>query len=67
MLNDKLKENEKRFELLKMESDRWQEESNELNLKCKTYEAQLEQRNNEYRSQLMQKDVIFFNDKIPFD
>jgi hypothetical protein len=58
VLNEKLKENEKRFELLKMESDRWQEESNELNLKCKTYEAQLEQRNNEYRSQLMQKDVI---------
>lgn len=56
VVSDKLKENERRCDLLKMECDRWQEESNELNLKCKTLEAQLDQRNNEYRSQIMQKD-----------
>ena len=41
-----------------MELTNWQEESNELNVKCKTFEAQLEQRQSEYRSQLIAKDVI---------
>ena len=43
-----------------MELAKWQEESNELNLKCKTFEAQLEQRQSEYRNQLLSKDVFEF-------
>jgi hypothetical protein len=52
-----LKEKEKHIETLNMECARWQEESNELTLKCKTYEAQLEQRQIEFRQQLLLKEV----------
>ena len=62
--NDKLKENEKHIETLKMELAKWQDESNELNLKCSTYEAQLEQSQVEYRSQIVSKDVSFFSKEI---
>jgi hypothetical protein len=55
---DKLKENEKHIETLKMELTKWQEEAHELNVKCGTYEAQLEQCQAEYRGQIISKDVI---------
>ena len=58
VVNEKLKENEKRLELLKMECARWEDETNELNLRCQTYEAQLEQRQNEFRQSIISKDVI---------
>ena len=58
-MNDKLKDNEKHVELLKMELAKWQEEANELNLKCQTYENQLEQKQFEHRNQIMSKDVHF--------
>lgn len=58
--NDKIKDYEKHVEFLKIESSRWQDEANELNLKCQTYEAQLEQKSNEYRQQLIEKDVSYF-------
>ena len=62
VITDKLKENEKHVEFLKIELTRWQDESNELNLKCQTYEAQLEQRSNDYRAELLAKDVKFLFD-----
>jgi hypothetical protein len=54
---DRLKEQEKQVELLKMECRRWQNETNELNLRCQSYEAQIEQRSGEFRQQVMSKDV----------
>lgn len=69
VLNDKIKESEKRIEILKMECSRWEDESNELNLKCRTYEAQFEQKQNEFRQQIISKDVkINFkkNKKVKF-
>ena len=50
-----------------MESSRWQEEANELNVKCQTYETQLELKNTEYRNILTQKEVrqiALFVDKL---
>jgi hypothetical protein len=40
-----------------MENTRMQEELNELNVKCQTYENQLEIKHNEYRASNLQKDV----------
>ena len=57
--NEKVKEKERHIEALKAECTRWQEEANELNIKCQSYEAQLEQRLADYRQTLSQKDVIF--------
>ena len=57
-LNERLKEKEHHIEMLKMETLRWQEESTELVLKCKTYETQLDQKQNEFKQILAQKDVI---------
>lgn len=60
VLNDKLKEQEKHIELMNVECNRWKEEAHESLLKYQTLEAQLEQRQNEYRSQLLAKDVKSF-------
>lgn len=57
-MKEKMKEMEKRIEAVNMECTRWQEEAHELNLKCQTYEAQLEQRQAEFRQQLLLKEVI---------
>jgi hypothetical protein len=43
--------------MLKIETTRWQEESNELALKCRTYEAQIEQKQLEFKQIIQQKDV----------
>ena len=59
VMGDKMKEMEKRIETLTMECTRWQEEAHELNLKCQTFEAQLEQRQAEFRQQLMLKEVLY--------
>lgn len=58
VVSEKLKENEKKLEILKMECARWEDESNELNQKCQTYEAQMEQKQNEFRQSIISKDVI---------
>ena len=55
--SDKLKESERHIELYKMECVRWQEQCNELQVKCETFEVQLEQRSNDYRAQINAKDV----------
>lgn len=59
MIRDKLRENEQYIEMLKMENKRWQDESNEYALKCKTYETRLEQKTNEMRDMITSKDVGF--------
>lgn len=56
--NERLKEHERHIEMLKNESIRWQEEANESNVKCKTYEAQLEQKQLEFKQIISQKDVF---------
>ncbi|CAF0712604.1 unnamed protein product [Brachionus calyciflorus] len=58
VVNEKLKDNEKRLELLKSECARWEDETNELNLRCQTYETQLEQKQNEFRQTLITKDAL---------
>ncbi len=57
VLNEKVKEQEKHIELINAECIRWKEEAHESILKYQTLEAQLEQRQNDYRSQLLGKDV----------
>lgn len=59
-MDDKIKEMENHIETLNIECARWKDESNELNLKCKTYEAQLEQRQSEFKQQIILKEVILF-------
>lgn len=54
---DKIKEYERQIELIKIESTRWQEESSELSIKCQTYEAQLNQKADEYRKSISEKDA----------
>ena len=56
-VNDKLKESERQVLLLKNECSRWQDEANELNVKCQTYEAQLNQKCEEYKKIIAEKDV----------
>lgn len=58
VMEEKIKEMEKHIETLNMECTRWEDESNELTVKCKTYEAQLEQRQSEFRQQLLLKEVL---------
>ena len=55
-----MKEQEKHIELMNVECNRWKEEAHESILKYQTLEAQLEQRQDEYRSHLLAKDVINF-------
>jgi len=43
--------------MLKVEVTRWQDEANELILKCRTYEARLEQKQTEFKQILLHKDV----------
>ena len=57
VVKEKLKENEQHVEILKAENTRWQEEFNELNLKCQSLEAQLEQKTNEHRQAIQAKEV----------
>ena len=57
VVKDRLKEKEHQIEMLKIETTRWQEESNELALKCRTYEAQIEQKQLEFKQIIQQKDV----------
>lgn len=59
VVTEKLKENEKKLELLKNECARWEDETNELNEKCFAFETQLEQKQNEFRQSLISKDVKF--------
>lgn len=55
--NEKLKEYERQLELVRRECARWQEEANEMGVKCQTYEAQLAQRHEEYRRLMADKEV----------
>ncbi len=56
-VNEKLKEADRQILLLKTECTRWQDESNELNVKCQTYEAQLNQKCDEFKKIISEKDV----------
>ena len=58
---------EKHIENLNMECNRWKDESNELSLKCTTYESQLEQRQLEYKQQLFIKEVLQIFKRILID
>ncbi|RNA04179.1 Thyroid receptor-interacting 11, partial [Brachionus plicatilis] len=58
VVSEKLKENEKKLDLLKMECARWEDETNELNQRCLTYEAQIEQKQTEFRQSIISKENI---------
>ncbi len=59
LVKTELKDKYHHIEMLKNEATRWQEEANELTLKCRTYEAQLEQKQAEFKQILLQKDVKY--------
>ena len=59
VVKTELKDKYHHIEMLKIEATRWQEEANELMLKCRTYEAQLEQKQTEFKQILLQKDVKY--------
>jgi hypothetical protein len=54
--NEKLKENEKYIETLRMECSRWQDENKSLELKLETSEAQLNQKQLIFNEKLKEKD-----------
>ena len=55
--NEKCKEAERQLELVRSECARWREEASELAIKWQTCEAQMNQRAEEYRRVLADKDV----------
>ena len=59
MSNEKLKESDRQIELLKSELSRLHEGSSELSIKCKTFEAQLEQKSIEFKNAIAEKNVSF--------